>query len=166
MIANNQNRYRVTTKFTLLKVGLLIVLLSIVINFVRKIRSDTFNQKAIIGLTLGTIALTGIFCFISTIKRIEYDDIKQTLYIVDTKTQKEIEVPVQNIDEIYLSAFGGRENSSYVIVYRDFQQQQQKVRFFPIPFDDLIKTIRADMELKNPNVVIRNWTFGWNELFE
>jgi hypothetical protein len=58
---NNQNRYRVSTKFTLLKVGLLIVLLSIIINFVREIRSDVFNQKAIIGLTLGTIALTGFF---------------------------------------------------------------------------------------------------------
>ena len=63
---NNQNRYRVSTKFTLLKVGLLIVLLSIIINFVREIRSDTFNQKALIGLTLGAIALTGIFYFIST----------------------------------------------------------------------------------------------------
>jgi len=63
---NNQNRYRVSTKFTLLKVGLLIVLLSIIINFVREIRSDTFNQKALIGLTLGAIALTEIFYFIST----------------------------------------------------------------------------------------------------
>ena len=62
----NQNRYRVSSKFTLLKVGLLIVLLSIIINFVREIRSDTFNQKALIGLTLGAITLTGIFYFIST----------------------------------------------------------------------------------------------------
>ena len=165
-MTNNQNRYRVSTKFTLLKVGLLIVLLSIIINFVREIQSDTFNQKAIIGLTLVTIALTGIFYFISTRKRIDYDDNKQTLYIVDTKTQTEIEVPVENIDEIYLSAFGGTGNSSYVIVYRDFHHQQQKVRLFPIPFDDSIKTIKADTELKNQNVVIRNWTFGWNELFE
>ena len=165
-MTNNQNRYRVSTKFTLLKVGLLIVLLSIIINFVREIRSDTFNQKAIIGLTLGTIALTGIFYFISTRKRIDYDDNKQTLCIVDTKTQTEIEVPVENIDEIYLSAFGGRGNSFYVIVYRDFHHQQQKVRLFPIFFDDSIKTIKVDTELKNQNVVIRNWTFGWNELFE
>ena len=135
-MTNNQNRYRVSTKFTLLKVGLLIVLLSIIINFVREIQSDTFNQKAIIGLTLVTIALTGIFYFISTRKRIDYDDNKQTLYIVDTKTQTEIEVPVENIDEIYLSAFGGRGNSFYVIVYRDFHHQQQKVRLFPIFFDD------------------------------
>ena len=166
MTENNQNRYRVSTKFTLLKVGLLIGLLSSIINLVREVRSDTFNQKAIIGLTLGTIALTGIFYFISTRKRIDYDDIKLTLYIVDTKTQTEIEVPVEKIDKIYLSAFGGRGNSSYVIVYRDFHNQQQKVRLFPILFDNSIKTIKTDTELKNPNVIIRNWTFGWNELFE
>jgi hypothetical protein len=164
--ANNQNRYRVSTKFTLLKVGLLIGLLSIIINFVREIRSETFNQKSIIGLTLGTIALTGIFYFINTRKRIDYDDIKQTLHIVDPKTQTEIEVPVEKIDKIYLSAFGGRGNSSYVIVYRDFHNQQQKVRLFPILFDNSIKTIKTDTELKNPNVIIRNWKFGWNEVFE
>ena len=156
----NQNRYRVSTKFTLSKVGLLIGLLSIIINVVREIRSDTFNQKRITGLTLGTIALAVIFYYISTRKRIDYDDIKQILYIVDTKAQTEIEVPVENIDKIYLSAFGGRGNSSYVIVYRDFHNQQQKVRLFPIPFDNSIKTIKMDTELKNPNVIIRNWTFG------
>ena len=149
-----------------MKIGLLIGLLSIIINLVREVRSDTSNLKAIIGLTLGTIALTGIFYFINTRRRIDYDDIKQTLYIVDTKTQTEIEVPVEKIDKIYLSAFGGRGNSSYVIVYRDFHNQQQKVRLFPILFDNSIKTIKLDTELKNPNVIIRNWTFGWNELFE
>ena len=166
MTTDNQNRYRVSTKFTLLKIGLIIVAVSIMINLVREFRSETFNQKAIIGLTLGTIALTGIFYFISTRKRIDYDDIKQILYIVDTNTQTEIEVPVENIDEIYLSVFGGRGNSSYVIVYRDFHNQKQKVRIFPILFDNSIKTIQTDTKLKNPNVVIRNWTFGWNELFE
>ena len=127
MTADNQNRYRVSTKFTLLKVGLLIGLLSIVINVVREFQSDTFNQKAIIGLTLGTIVLGGIFYYIITRKRIDYDDIKQILYIVDTKAHTEIEVPVEKIDKIYLSAFGGRGNYSYVIMYRDFHNQQQKV---------------------------------------
>ena len=166
MTADNQNRHRVSTKFTLLKVGLLIGLLSILINVVREFRSDTFNQKAIIGLTLGAIALGGIFYYISTRRRIDYDEFKQTLYIVDTKAQTEIEVPVENIDKIYLSAFGRRGSYSYVIVYRDFDNQQQKVRLFTIPFDNSIKTIKTDAELKNPNVKIHNWTFGWNELFD
>ena len=61
----------------------------------------------------------GIYYFINTRKRIDYDDISQTLFIVDTKNQNEIEVPVEKIDKIYLSAFNGLGNSSYIIVYRD-----------------------------------------------
>ena len=162
----NSNRYRVSTNFALLKVFVFVGFFSIVFNLIRDFRNDTFNTKSITGLTLGTIALAGIYYYVSTRKRIDYDDIKQTLYIVDTKTQAEIEVPVESIDKIYLSAFGGRGNSSYVIVYRDFHNQQQNVRLFPILFDNSIKTIKKDTELKNPNVVIRNWTFGWNELFK
>ena len=162
----NSNRYRVSTKFTILKVFVFVGFISIVLNLVRDFRNDTFNTKSITGLTLSTIALVGIYYYVSTRKQIEYDNIKQTLYIVDTKTQTEIEVPVENIDKIYLSAFGGRGNSSYVIVYRDFHSKQQKVRLFPILFDNSIKTIKTDAELKNPNVVIRNWTFGLNELFD
>jgi hypothetical protein len=163
---NNRNRYRVSTKFTLLKIGLAIGILSLVINFIREIRNNTLNEKTTIGLTLGIIASTCIFYYISTRKRVDYDDIKQTLYIVDTKNQTEIEVPVETIDKIYLSTLGGQGNSSYVIVYRDFHNQQQKIRLFPILLDNSIKTIKTDTKLKNPNVVIRNWTIGWNELFD
>jgi hypothetical protein len=129
-------------------------------------RSANFNEKSITGLTLGTIALTAIFYFVSTRKRIDYDDIKQTLYVVDTKKDTEIEVPVENIDKILYSSFGGRGTGSYVIVYRDFHNQQQRVRLFPIPFDNTIDTIKTDAKLKNPDLVTRNWSVGWNELFD
>jgi hypothetical protein len=101
-------------------------------------------------LTLGGAALTGIFYFVSTRKRIDYDDVKQALYIVNSKTQTEIEIPVERIDEIYRSAFGIRFNASYVIIYRDAGNQQQKIRLFPIPFDNSINTITADTRLKSP----------------
>ncbi len=163
---DNQNRYSVSTKFTILKTAIITGLFSIVFNLVRDFRNDTFTSKSIAGLTLGGIALTGILYYISTRKRIDYDDIKQALYIVDTKAQTEIEVPVENIDKIYLSALGRRGNASYVIVYRDFHNQQQKVRLFPILFDNSINTIKTDTMLKNPNVIIKKWTFSWNELFD
>ncbi len=76
---NNQNRYRVSTKFTLIKVGLLIVLLSIIINFVREIRSETFNQKAIISLALGIIALIGIIYFSIHVRKPKMNIIKNDL---------------------------------------------------------------------------------------
>jgi hypothetical protein len=110
--------------------------------------------------------LTGLLVFVYTRKRIDYDDIKQILYVVDTKRQTEIEIPVEKIDKILYSAIGGRGNKSYVIVYRDFHNHRQKVRLFPIPFDNSIDTIITDTKLQNPNLVTRNWSIGWNELFD
>jgi hypothetical protein len=161
---DNSNRFRISTKFTLVKIFVFIGLFSVVFNLVREIRNDTINQKSITGLTLGAVALTAVFYFVSTRKRVDYDDIKQVLYIVDTKKQTEIEVPVEKVDKILYSAIGGRGNNSYVIVYRDIYNQRQKVRLFSIPFDNSVDTIITDAKLKNPDLVTRNWSIGWNEL--
>lgn len=140
---------------TILKIGLLIGLFAIVFNIVRELKDNSLSLNILPFLFAG-IVLTVIYFYINNLKQIEYDDIKQTVYIVDNKAQTEIEVPVNKIDKIYLSAFGGRGNSSYVIVFRDFHNHQQKVRLFPILFDNSIQTIKTDAKLKNPNVVIRN----------
>lgn len=163
---DNSNRFRISTKFTLVKTFVFVGLFSIVFNLVRELRNDAINQKSITGLSLGTIALTAIFYFVNTRKRIDYDDIKQALYVVDTKSHSEIEIPVERIDKILYSSFGGRSNKSYIIVYRDLYGQSQKVRLFPIPFDNSIDTIITDAKLKNPDLVTRNWSIGWNELFD
>jgi hypothetical protein len=134
---------------------------------IKDIQSNSFTQQSIIGLILGALALTGLLYFVSTRKRIDYDDIKQTLYVVDTKRDTEIEIPVENIDKILFSSVGFyRGNHSYMIIYRDFYNQKQKVRLFTIQFDDSIDTIIADTKLKNPNLITRNWSFGLNEFFD
>lgn len=149
----------------MVKIFVFVGLFSIVFNIIRDTRNNSFNQKSIIGLTLGTIALTGLLYFVTTRKRIDYDDVKQTLYVVDRKSQTETEIPVEKIDKILYSAVGfGKGNYSYVIVYRDFHNQTQKVRLFPIFFDNSIETIKTDARLKNPNLITRNWSIGWNEL--
>lgn len=151
----------------MVKIFVFVGLFSIVFNTVKNTRNNSFNQESIIGLTFGTIALTGLLYFVSTRKRIDYDDIKQTLYVVDTKNQTEIEIPVEKIDKILFSSIGfGRGNYSYVIIYKDLQNQKQKVRLFPIFFDNSIDTIKMDAKLKNPNLVTRNWSIGWNELLD
>ena len=164
MTTENPNRYRVSTNFTMVKIFVLVGLFSIVFNIIRDIRNDGFNQKSITGLTLGAVALTSLLYFVTTRKRIDYDDIKQALYVVDTKRLVETEIPVEKIDKILYSSIGGSGNKSYVIIYRDFHNQSQKVRLFPIPFDNSIDTIITDAKLKNPELVIRNWSIGWNEL--
>lgn len=165
MTHDNPNRYRISTKFTIVKIFVFVVLFSIVFNVIRDLRNDNLNQKSIFGYSVGSVALLGIIYFVSTRKRIDYDDIKQCLYIVDTKNETETEIPVEQIDRIQLSAIG-RGKSSYIITYRDFHNQSQKLRLFTIPFDNSIDTIMTDAKLKNPNVVTRNWTFGWNEFLD
>lgn len=165
MTGDNPNRYRVSTKFTIAKIFISVGLFSIVFNLIRDFHNGTVTQKSIIGLTLGTLALTGVFYFFTTRKRIDYDDIEQILYIVDPKTLIEIAVPVERIDKILYSNIGGRGNRSYVIIYTDFYNQKQKTRLFPIPFDNSINTIIADTKLKNPNLVTRRWNFGLKAFF-
>ena len=165
MTSENSNRYRISTKFTIVKIAVFIGLFSIIFNLQRDFRHDTFTYESVTGLTLSTLALAGIFYFIMTRKRIEYDDINQILYVVDTKSQLESEIPVEKIDKILYSAIGGRGQNSYIIVYRDFHNQKQKIRLFTIPFDNSIDTIISDTQLKNRTLIIRKWSFGWNDFF-
>lgn len=160
MTNDNPNRYRISTKFIVVKIFVIVALFAIFFNIVRDLRNDNLNQKSIVGYTVGTAALLGMFYFVSTRKRIDYDDISQCLYIVDTKNETETEIPIEQIDEIQLSAVG-RGKSCYIITYRDFHNENQKVWLFTIPFDNSINTIMTDTKYKNPNVVIRNWSFGW-----
>jgi hypothetical protein len=102
-----------------------------------------------------------------TRKRIDYDDIKEILYLVDLKRQTETEIPVEHIDKILYSTIGTAQPfGSYVIIYRDYQNQKQKFRLFPIPFDNSIDIIKTDAKAKNPNLITRNWSIGLNELFD
>jgi hypothetical protein len=161
MKTDNPNRYIVSSKFTLIKIFVLIGFLSIAFNLVREFRNDTINQKSIMVLALGTFAMAGIFYFVSTRKRIDYDDIKQAVFIIDTKQHTEIEIPVEKIDKILYSGIGfGNGTYSYLIVYRDSLNQQQKVRLFTNSSDHSIKTIITDAKLKNPNLITTNWSFG------
>lgn len=130
------------------------------------IQKDSASSKAVFGSSFVILVMAGAFNFLRTRKRVDYDDIKQVIYIVDKKAHNEIEVPVEKIEKIYVSAFSFRGYSSYVIVYRDTNNQQNSFRIFPILFDDSINTIKTDARCKNPGVIIRSWTFGWNELFD
>jgi hypothetical protein len=167
VITVNTNRYRISTNFISVKIVVFIGFFSVVFNLIKNIRSDTFDETSITGLALGAIALICIFYYVITRKRIDYDDIKEILYLVDLKRQTETEIPVEHIDKILYSTIGTAQPfGSYVIIYRDYQNQKQKFRLFPIPFDNSIDIIKTDAKAKNPNLITRNWSIGLNELFD
>jgi hypothetical protein len=157
MTVTKPNRYRVSSKFPVIKFVICVFFLSIVINIVRNITNNAITLNVILGLTVETVIILALLYFIQTRKQIDYDDIKQVLYLVDVRKQVEIEVPVERIDKILYSEIGIRGKGSYIIVYRDFHNQTKKIRLFPILFDNSIDTIENDTKLKNPEVTTKNW---------
>ncbi len=118
------------------------------------------------GFIGAIIIFNALLYYLTTRKTIEYDDIKQILYVLDSTGTLEFEVPVEKIDKILFSSAGfDRLGYSYVIIFRDFHDQKRKIRFFTIPFRKDIDTIIVDTKLKNQNLITRNWNVGWNELF-
>jgi len=105
--------------------------------------------------------------FLVTRPKIDYDFAEHILYIAAQKGQLEQEVPVKQIDKILFSIFGfGRGSQSYVIKYRDQSGSEQKIRLFTRMFDNSVTTLIKDTKAENHNLVTRNWSFGFNELFD
>ena len=166
MTTNNPNRFRISSNFIVIRIIIGFGIIGLLFDLIPDIVTGTSNPMSIWTRVFGILPLLGILYYFSTRKRIDYDDINQILYIVDIKNQLETSIPVENIDKILYSSIGGISGYSYLIIYRDFQNQKQNVRLFPIPYDRTIETIKMDAKLKNPNLVTRNWSVGWNELFD
>lgn len=163
---DNSNRYRVSSKFLLIKIAICFGLFALTYSWGSDVYTHTFGEKSIAHL-VGTVFLVGIFYFLTKAKTIEYDDVKCILYVYDSKGKLEREIPVEQIDKILFSSLGFRRGGySYVIVYRDLKSEKRKVRLFPIPFNNDIDTIITDTKLRNPNLITRYWSVGWNELFD
>lgn len=163
---DNFNRFRISTNFIFAKIVCALFILLISFQLVNDILTHSIDLSKFAGFSIIIAILSFIFYFLSTRKRIDYDDVNQILYVVDTRNQTETVIPVEKIDKILFSAVGVKGNNSYVIVYRDSHNAQQKIRLFPIMFDNSINGLQTDAQLKNPHLVIRNWTFGLNELFD
>lgn len=167
MKISNCNRYRVSSKFTVVKLFAFIGLFSIAVSAIRDINHNALNQSSLVGLIFGTALCIGLLYFVRTRKQIEYDDIEHILYVIEPNKESQEEIPVEKIEKILYSTVGlGKGSYSYVIVYRDFHNQEKKVRLFPIPFRNDIDTIITDTQLKNPDLKTRSWSIGWNEFFD
>lgn len=130
--------------------------------------SLAFTQKAVLLLS-STILIGGLFYLIEKRKVIEFDDVNN-LYVFDRLKKLESQIPLERIDKILFSAIGlnlfSLSNYSYRIIYHDDNSQIKKVRLFPRTGRNDISKIIALTKIKNPNVEVCNWSFGWNELFD
>lgn len=105
-MTENPNRYRVSTDFTIVKVFVCIGLFSVIFNLIRDLCNNALTSDSIIRLTFFTLVFGGIFYLFHTRKQIDYDDIKQALYVVDKTNMTELEIPVDQIDKILYSGVG------------------------------------------------------------
>jgi hypothetical protein len=167
-MTDNENRYRISTKFTSVKVFVWIGISSMLIWLGVLITRHSLVQGEVIPMVMGMAVCAGLLYFVATRKRIDYDDIRQELYIVDEKMGTEEVVRVAEIHKISLSGFGfdGPTGRSWNIAYTDGQGEWRKFRLYPIPLSNDIETLIIDAKLANPELVVRRWTFGWNEFFD
>src|ERR1044072_1207049 len=96
--SDNSNRYRVSSKFILLKIGIGFGLFALTYSWGSDIYYNSFGEKSISHL-IGTVALITILYFLTKTKIIEYDNIKCVLYVFDSKRKFEYEIPVEKIDK-------------------------------------------------------------------
>ncbi len=163
----NPNRQRISSDFALEKIILILLMLTFSFFFYVNIYDHTLTLSTGSGMLAGIIALGVVYYFVNRSNIIEYDDIKQVLYVLDHKHENEIEIPLEKIEKIYLSMAGDFfVKYSYVIVYRDAHDNRNKQRLHPIFMNHCVDDMIRDAKLKNPDLVVKKWSFGWNELFE
>ena len=109
------------------------------------------------------IVLSFLLYFLFTRPDIYYDS--QNLYIKGSDFN--IEIPFENIQSIYFSVIGfGQGSYSYKIKYLDPENKIAVVRLFPSYLSNPVSKFISCVEEQNPNVKIRNGSFGINELFD
>lgn len=166
MTQNSSSRQRISTDF-----AIQIVVISVISIFMTLAVANDFLHREFssttAGLLLAMLLAILLIRFLVTRPKIDYDFAEHILYIAAQKGQLEQEVPVKQIDKILFSIFGfGRGSQSYVIKYRDQSGSEQKIRLFTRMFDNSVTTLIKDTKAENHNLVTRNWSFGFNELFD
>ena len=109
------------------------------------------------------ILLSLLLYYLFTRPDIYYDS--ENLYIKGSDL--DIQIPFENIKSIYFSVVGfGQGSYSYKIKYLDAENKIASVRLFPSYFSNPVSKFISCVEKQNPNVKIRNGSFGINELFD
>jgi len=110
------------------------------------------------------IVLSFVLYYLFTRPDIYYDN--NNLYII-RGTSLNTEIPFENIQSIKFSIIGfGQGSNSYLVKYRDSENQIKSVRIFEPLFSNLVSKFICCVEKKNTKVKVSNASFGINELFD
>lgn len=166
MQTNSPDTRRISTDFAIPLVFLGIVTAFLLLSFLNSIIHHEFDGSAS-GMLVFILVSLLLMGYLFTRKRVVYDFAQCVLYVSGRDGQNETAIPVQRIEKILFSLFAiGRGSSSYIIVYRDENDQQQKFRLFTRTCDDAVNTLMKDAKAANPDLVCRNWSVGINEFFD
>lgn len=139
----------------------------ILLTILNGILNHTIEKRLIFIYLIAIVCLLYILNYLNTRRNVYYDHLQKRIIIESKKDIVLFEIPIDRIDKILYSAIGfGNGSRSYVIVYYDSENIQRRIRIFPKVFENSMETIKSDTKSVNPEVKIRNWTFGVNELFD
>ena len=140
----------------ILILGLLIVLL-LLGDFNR---TETGFQT---GYLISIPCLTGLLWLLFTRPDVYYNE--DFMFIKKGK-DNEVKIPLENIQSIKLSALGYQYAGSWVVKYFENNSEVKTIRIFPSIFSNPFSKFIKSVKIKKPDISIRNWTFGINELFD
>jgi len=155
------NKLKISSDF-LIEKGILIIAILIVLLLLSDFnRTETGFPT---GHLISIPCLIGLLWLLFTRPAVYYNE--DFMFIKKGK-DKEAKIPLENIQSIKLSALGFQRNGgSWLVKYFDDNSELKTIRIFPSifsnPFSKFIKSVKS----KKPNISIRNWTFGINEVFD
>lgn len=123
------------------------------------------NLTNTLTLLITIVVIASLIYYCQTRPIIEYDFTNKKLYIIDKKLGEK-EVAIGNIQKILFSTLGLSNNYSYKIIFTDSNSTIRKVRLIPIFMHTDVTKLISDIKTVNPNVEIRTWSFGLDELLD
>ena len=155
-----QEKLKISSDFIFIKflfVGILGILFLLLTDYKRT------ETNVVVEYIFIFILLSVLLYYLFTRPDIHYDS--ENLYIKGSDL--DIQIPFENIKSIYFSVIGfGQGSYSYKIKYLDSENKIVSVRLFPSFFSNPVSKFISCVEKQNPNVKIRNGSFGINELFD
>lgn len=164
-----ENRELISTRFIFGKFvfGFLSVSASVflIVDFYNNSDFEAEFEFEKLVLLISIWLLSGLFYwFTKSIRNIEFDGEK--LFLIDRKSKSEEVIELQKVSSVVFSAIGINlvNKFSYRLFYTNKNGLNKMVRWFPS--DGFLPSKLIDkIKKKNPNVVVTNMGFGFEEFF-